>query len=230
MAGALFFTVQQASKICELPEPAILGYIQNGELIASFNQGAMSYLVLQDDLVAFMKARKMFAQMQKLLVHRVLVVDRDQNTTFILKTELERGGKVMVKVATSTKDVELSLDANVPDVMTMHLAAVQRQQDNLAGVLRRCRETRPTKLILYHNQPEVLIRDSQDVQKLVNYLKVDAVVSVASGMRPLIQKIEEVLGIVRQTRVYRPPFGPTGGAAAPPPPPPPPPPPAAPAG
>ncbi len=220
MGGTLFFTVQQASKICELPEPAMQQYIQSGELIASFNQAAMNYLILQDDLIAFMKGRKMFAQMQKLLVHRVLVVDRDQNTTFILKTELERGGKVMVRIATSTKDVELSLDANVPDVMTMHLAAVQRQQDNLAGVLRRCRETRPTKLILYHNQPDVLVKNDEATQKLVNYLKVDALVSVASGNKALIMKIEEALGIVRQTRVYKPPFGAAPPAAPPPPPPP----------
>ena len=217
MGGTFFFTVTQAAKITDLPEAAILGYIQNGELIASFNQNNMSYLVLQDDLVSFMKGRKMFAQMQKLMVSRVLVVDRDTNTTFILKSELERGGKVQVKVATSTKDVELSLDTNVPDIMTMHLAAVQRQQDNLAGVLRRCRESRPTRLVLYHNQPDSVIKDQAEVQKLIAYLKVDALVSVASGLKPLLLRIQELLGFRSQTKVYRPPFGTSTPGAAPPP-------------
>jgi hypothetical protein len=70
---------------------------------------------------------------KKIMQHKVLVVDRDTNTTFILKSELERSGKVQVKVATSTRDIELSLDATVPDIMTMHFGVTQRAQDEPPG-------------------------------------------------------------------------------------------------
>jgi hypothetical protein len=163
----------------------------------------MSYLVLQDDLLTFLRDQKMNVQIQKIMLHRVLVVDRDTNTTFILKSELERSGKVQVKVATSTRDVELSLDANVPDVMTMHFAVTQRAQDNLEGVLKRCRMTRPTKLVLYHEAPEQMIPTMPDVQKIVTSLQVDAVVSVSRGFRPLVNKIEEILGLERSHTMVR---------------------------
>ena len=204
MPATTFYTVNQVASIAELSESDVLNYIKAGELRASFNQGNMSYLILQDDLLSFLREKRLTNQIQKIMQHKVLVVDRDTNTTFILKSELERGGKVQVKVATSTRDIELSLDSNVPDVMTMHFAVTQRSQDNLEGVLKRCRMTRPTKLVLYHDAPEQMIPTMPDVQKIVTSLQVDAVVSVSRGFRPLVNKIEEILGLERSATMVRP--------------------------
>ncbi len=204
--AANFYTVSQVSNIAEISEQDVIDHIKSGALRANFNQGNMSYLVLQDDLLSFLREQRMTDQIQKIMQHRVLVVDRDTNTTFILKNELERSGRVQVKVATSTRDIELSLDANVPDVMTMHFGVTQRAQDNLEGVLKRCRLTRPTKLVLYHEAPEQMIPTMPEVQKIVAELQVDGVVSVSKGYRPLVHKIEEVLGLERsQTMVRKPP-------------------------
>jgi len=198
-----FYTVNQVASIAELGEADVLRYIKSGELRANFNQGNMSYLVLQDDLLSFLREKRLTDQIQKIMQHKVLVVDRDTNTTFILKSELERSGRVQVKVATSTRDIELSLDANVPDIMTMHFGVTQRSQDNLEGVLKRCRMTRPTKLVLYHEAPEQMIPTMPDVQKIVTGLHVDAVVSVSRGYRPLVNKIEEILGIEKTHTMVR---------------------------
>jgi len=198
-----FYTVPHVAAITELSERDILKYIEAGSLRANFNQGNMSYLILQDDLLMFMREQRLNEQIQKIMQKRVLVVDRDTNTTFILKSELERGGKVIVRVATSTRDIELSLDANVPDVMTMHFAATQRAQDNLEGVLRRCRAMRPTMLVLYHDQPEQMIKSSPEIQKVVTSLQVEGLVSVSRGFRPLVQKIEELLGLERSATIVR---------------------------
>ncbi|HTF55626.1 MAG TPA: helix-turn-helix domain-containing protein [Planctomycetota bacterium] len=208
MPATTFYTVQQVAAITELSDRDILKYIEAGALRANFNQGNMSYLILQDDLLMFMREQRLTDQIQKIMQKRVLVVDRDTNTTFILKSELERGGKVIVRVATSTRDVELSLDANVPDVMTMHFAATQRAQDNLEGVLRRCRAMRPTMLVLYHDQPEQMIKTSPEIQKVVTSLQVEGLVSVARGFRPLVQKIEELLGLDRSATIVRKPAEP----------------------
>ena len=200
-----FYTVGQVASIAEIAEADVLKYIKDGSLRANFNQGNMSYLVLQDDLLSFLREKRMTPQIQKIMQQRVLVVDRDTNTTFILKNELERSGKIQVKIATSTRDVELSLDANVPDILTTHFGVTQRTQDNLEGVLKRCRMTRPTKLVLYHEAPEQMIPTMPDVQKIVTSLQVDAVVSVSRGMRALVNKIEELLGVDKShTMVRRP--------------------------
>lgn len=203
MPASNFYTVNQVAAIAELSEGDVIKYIKSGELRANFNQGNMSYLVLQDDLLSFLREKRMNAQIQKIMQQKVLVVDRDTNTTFILKSELERSGKVQVKVATSTRDIELSLDANVPDILTTHFGVTQRAQDNLEGVLKRCRQTRPTKLVLYHEAPEQMIPTMPDVQKIVTSLQVDAVVSVSRGFRPLVNKIEEILGIERSHTIVR---------------------------
>ena len=205
MPASNFYTVNQVASIAEISEADVLRYIKDGALRANFNQGNMSYLVLQDDLLSFLREHRINDQIQKIMQHKVLVVDRDTNTTFILKSDLERSKKIQVKVATSTRDIELSLDANVPDIMTMHFAVTQRAQDNLEGVLKRCRQTRPTKLVLYHEAPEQMIPTMPDVQKIVTSLQVDAVVSVSRGFRPLVNKIEEILGVERsQTMVRKP--------------------------
>ena len=198
-----FYTVSQVASISELSESDVLRYIKDGALRAQFNQGNMSYLVLQDDLLSFLREQRLTAQIQKIMQHKVLVVDRDTSTTFILKSELERSGKVQVKLATSTRDIELSIDANVPDILTTHFGVTQRSQDNLEGVLKRCHQTRPTKLVLYHEAPEQMIPTMPDVQKIVTSLQVDAVVSVSRGYRPLVNKIEEILGIERSHTMVR---------------------------
>jgi hypothetical protein len=203
MPASNFYTVSQVADIAELPEADVLKYIKDGSLVAQFNQGNMSYLVLQDDLLSFLREHRLNDQIRKIMQLKVLVMDRDTNTTFILKNELERSGKVQVKVATSTRDIELSLDANVPDVMTTHFAVTQRSQDNLEGVLKRCRQTRPTKLVLYHEAPEQMIPTMPDVQKIVTSLQVDAVVSVSRGFRPLVNKIEELLGLEKSNTMVR---------------------------
>jgi hypothetical protein len=203
MPASNFYTVNQVAAIAEISEGDVLKYIKAGELRANFNQGNMSYLVLQDDLLSFLREKRMTEQIQKIMLHKVLVVDRDTNTTFILKSELERSGRVQVKVATSTRDIELSLDANVPDILTTHFGVTQRAQDNLEGVLKRCRQTRPTKLVLYHEAPEQMIPTMPDVQKIVTSLQVDAVVSVSRGFRPLVNKIEEILGVERSHTIVR---------------------------
>ena len=107
MPASNFYTVNQVASIAELSEGDVLRYIKSGELRANFNQGNMSYLVLQDDLLSFLREKRLTDQIQKIMQHKVLVVDRDTNTTFILKSELERSGRVQVKVATSTRDIEL---------------------------------------------------------------------------------------------------------------------------
>jgi hypothetical protein len=203
MPASNFYTVNQVASIAELTEADVLRYIKDGSLRAQFNQGNMSYLILQDDLLTFLRENRLTSQIQKIMLHKVLVVDRDTNTTFILKNELERSGKVQVKVATSTRDIELSIDANVPDILTTHFAVTQRSRDNLEGVLKRCRMTRPTKLVLYHEAPEQMIPTMPDVQKIVTSLQVDAVVSVSRGYRPLVNKIEEILGLEKSHTMVR---------------------------
>jgi len=203
------YTLAQAAQLLGMPEQQVLGFIESKHLLASFNQGLMGYMIRHDELIDFMKSRKMFAQMQKIMTSRVLLCDRDQQVQFLLRTELERGGKVVVKIATSGKEVEMAIHDHLPDVIVMHLAATQRATDNLAGLLRRARESRPIRLILYHNEPDVVIEGREDIKRIREHLKVDALVSIAGGTRKLLAAIEETLGIRRETKVtgvtaYRP--------------------------
>jgi hypothetical protein len=204
MPGQPFYTVKQAAEITELPEIQVESAITSKTLAAQFNHNIMSYVINHDDLVAFMKDRKLWKQLQKVLVSRVLLCDRDQKLTFILKNELERGGKVTVRIATSSKDAELVIDQWLPDVLVFHIAAVQRQSDSLVSVLRRAREARPVKVIIYHNQPDALFRDNAEAQKLVEYLNVDQAVSVAAGTRALLTTMMEMLGLRTTMRTIRP--------------------------
>ncbi len=204
MAGQPFYTVKQASEIVELPEVQVEGYIQQKSLAATFNHNIMSYVITHDDLIAFMKDRKLWKQLQKVMSSRVLLCDRDQKLVFILKNELERGGKVMVKIATSSKDAELVMSQWLPDVLVMHMAALQRQSDSLISVLRQARESRPVKLILYHNQPDAVIQQNEDTQKMLEYLNVDATVSIAAGTRGLLTHMMEMLGLRTTMRIIRP--------------------------
>ncbi|MBI2930538.1 MAG: hypothetical protein HYY16_02710 [Planctomycetes bacterium] len=205
MAARIVYTLAQAAQILEMPEPQVLGFIESNQLTAEFNQGLMSFMIQQDQLLEFMKSRKMFAQMQKIMMSRVLVCDRDTQLQFLLRTELERGGKVAVKIATTSKEVEIAVSEHLPDLLVMHVAAVQRATDNLEAVLRHARESRPIRLILYHNEPEIIADTREDLQRLRAQLNVDALVSIAAGTRKLLATIEELLGIRRNSTRTLPP-------------------------
>ena len=208
MPGQPFYTVKQAAELMEMPEPQVEGFVQQKILAANFIHNIMTYVITREDLVAFMKDRKLWKQLQKVMVSRVLLCDRDQKATFILKNELERGGKCEVRIATSGKDAAMIVDEWMPDLLVMHLAAVQRETDSLAGVLRRAREARPLKIVIYHNQPDALMKDNADVQRIVEYLNVDSLVSVAAGTRALLTTMMEMLGLRTTMRIIRP-FGAT---------------------
>ncbi|MBI4564483.1 MAG: hypothetical protein HY716_07315 [Planctomycetes bacterium] len=192
MNAGRFYTVAQVAKISDYSEAEILKYINSGMLNASFNQNYMNYLVLHDDLAVFLKGQNLGDRLERVAKHRVMIVDRNQQTTFILKTELERSGKVDTVAATSSRDIDLSLKMNLPDLIVMHLGAFQRTADNLASVLQRWIESRHINVLLFHDRPDAVLRDSADIQKLVADLKLE-VINVARGMKPLLQKIHQRL-------------------------------------
>lgn len=217
MAVPTFYTLRQASEITGLQESQLEDFIKRGKLTGTYNHNILSYIVLHDDLTSFMKAQGLQSLVVADRKKHVIICDRDQKIPMLLRGELERGGKVVVRQATSSKDAELQIAQEPPDAVVIHLAALQRAADGLGGVIRKARETTMLRLVVFHNDPDAVVKANPDVQRLMEHLKVDACISVAGGTRTLLYQLNEMLGLKTTMRMIRP-LGTNPGLPQPPPP------------
>lgn len=188
-----YYNLRKAAELLQESEEKVRDYIQSGRLKAQFLSNLMDYIITQEDMMKFLKDRKDFTKMKKVLTHRVVLVDRDLKVQDLVKLELGRKN-VQVRVATTDREVQLLLDDFLPDVLAVPFGATTRRTDAIRGAIEKAKAG-GRHVILYHNLLEEAFRKRADVQAAVQELHADAVVNVSRGLSPLVDAIRQALGI-----------------------------------
>lgn len=188
-----YYNLRKAAELLQESEEKVRDYIQSGRLKAQFLSNLMDYLITQEDLMKFLKDRKDFKAMRKVLTHRVVLVDRDLKVQDLVRLELGRKN-VQVRVATTDREVQLILDEFLPDVLAVPFGATTRRTDAIHGAIEKAKAA-GRHVIIYHNMLEEVFRGKADVQTAIRDLKPDAVVNVSRGLSPLVEAIRTALGI-----------------------------------
>lgn len=184
----------KAAQMLGITEEEVLELIKAGRLKANYLHNVASYMISHNDIVQYLKKTKNFKTIAKVLTHRVLLIDRDPDFQDLIQMELERGGKVQVKIATSDRDVGILINEFVPDLILCHLAATLRQADRVGDNLKRAKEQKKTYLIIYHNYaPDVCGKNAQ-IQEQIWKAGADEVVSISAGARALLLAVGKRLG------------------------------------
>jgi len=188
-----YYSLKQAAEILREPEDRILDYIRSGRVKAQFLTNLMDYIITHEDLMMFLKEKKDFGTMKKVLSYRVVLADRDLQVQDLLKLELGRKN-VHVRLATTDREVQLLLADFLPDVVAVPLAATQRAVDPILGGIEKARADR-RQVIVYHNLLESVFQSRIDVHVHLQKLRPDVIVNVSQGFTPLMDAIKKGLGL-----------------------------------
>lgn len=192
MITKAFYTLDQAAATLRMPPEELAAAIKSGRLKANFLGNLGTYMIARDDLMNFMKSKKDWKGLRKELRPRVLIVDRDSETTTLLQTELESGLDVDARLATSEGDIFTLLDQYVPDLIAIHIGATLRRRDQIREALTKAK-AKHAKLIVYHRYGAEFLEAAADMREHIESLQADAIVALGTKVRPLVDKIAEFL-------------------------------------
>lgn len=193
MESLNYYSLKKAASLLQEPEEKVLDYIRSGRLKAQFLTNIMDYIITHEDLMAFLKQKKDFGTMRKVLTHRVIIVDRDLKIQDVCKLDLARK-QIQVRIATTDREVQLLVDEFLPDIVAVNLGATTRSVDPIRGALEKARAAKRI-VVIYHNYLESTFQEKPDLQAHVKRLAPDYVVNISRGLSPLLDIIKKVLGV-----------------------------------
>ncbi len=193
MESLHYYSLKKAASILQEPEDRVLEYIRTGRLKAQFLTNIMDYIITHEDLMRFLKDKKDFGTMRKVLAHRVILVDRDLKIQDVVKLDLGRKN-VQVRVATTDREVGLLIDEFLPDAVAVNLGATTRAVDPIKTALGKAKAARRA-VIVYHNLLEDVFKGKAELQQHLQDLQPDFVVSIARGLSPLVEAIKKAVGV-----------------------------------
>lgn len=193
MESLNYYSLKKAASLLQEPEEKVLDYIRSGRLKAQFLTNIMDYIITHEDLMAFLKQKKDFGTMRKVLTHRVVIVDRDLKIQDVCKLDLARK-QIQVRVATTDREVQLLIDEFLPDIVAVNLGATTRTVDPIRGAIEKARAAKRI-IVIYHNYLESIFQEKLEVQAHIKKLAPDYVVNISRGLGPLLDIIRKALGV-----------------------------------
>jgi hypothetical protein len=193
MESLNYYSLKKAAAILQEPEEKVLDYIRSGRLKAQFLTNIMDYIITHEDLMSFLKQKKDFGTMRKVLTHRVVIVDRDLKIQDVCKLDLARK-QIQVRVATTDREVQLLIDDFLPDVLAVNLGATTRTVDPIRGAIEKAKAAKRI-LIVYHNLLESSLQEKPEIQAHIQRLGPDYTVNISRGLSSLLDTIKKALGV-----------------------------------
>jgi len=195
MVTNTFYLPAKAAELLGVSEEQVRLLIETGKLRAEYRENLANFVISHNDVISFLKTSKDFKTIQKVLSHRVLVVDRDPAFQDLIRMELQRRANVQVRVATSERDVALQAEEFLPDLILVHAGALVRQSDRVVEILASAKVRRRIAVVVYHNFPPGMIEEQKATQEGIRRLEPEEVLSVHQGTRPLMEAISRRLGL-----------------------------------
>ncbi len=192
MSTQAIYTPAKAAQMIGCTESQVLDHIRGGRIKAAFMENIANYVITHDDLLAFLKASKNFQTVAKMVVRRVLLIDRNPVAQDVLRMDLPRA-QFEVRVATSPREVSVIAGEYRPDVICVHLGAVARSKDPLPPALVRARAVSKCPIILYHDFTPTIVA-SPEMLEHIQGISPDVMVTIDKGMRMLVEAIRGTLG------------------------------------
>ena len=196
MVTSRMFTLGKASKMCGVSETDLADAIKDRRLNAQYVQPTLSYMVTQDDLMAYLKARKDWKGLQKVVRPRVVLLDREQDLTSIVRIQLKRDDKVELSVVTSPEDFLRLSEVTLPDLVAVCLPALMRGEGSVVyDAVARIRRQSRLYLIVYFRGEAGYLAAHPEVEQTLGPLAPDAILPLTGPVAPLIRKIYELAGV-----------------------------------
>jgi len=196
-----YYTVAEASQAFGTPAEKLRMAISNGLLPGQMSHNIGDYMIKAEDLAAFLRMKKTDLKVNEKI--KVLIIDDEVNFANIVKLELERDARLLVRYASWGRDGvrvagEFSPDLCLIDFMLPDTTGLQVLQQ-----IRGLQQQKATKVLVYSAHTREAISANPGLEEQLRALGADEFMSKSAGLRALLIKVYGLLGLESTTKVMR---------------------------
>jgi CheY-like chemotaxis protein len=197
------YSLPEAAKIAGVSEDELRCAIKDGLLQAEFLQNTGEYHLSSRELDLYLRRSRNTPLYSGIRKKRVLIVDDEINFANIMKLELERDSRIEAKFATWGKDGVMMAESYQPDLCLIDFMLPDITGDDVLAALHNQRQDRRCRVVVYSAHTRDAIRQHPNLEARLMELGADEFLSKSAGMRVLISKVYELLGMESQTKVMK---------------------------
>ncbi len=197
------YSLPEAARVANVSEDELRCAIKDGLLRAELHQNTGEHSIEAADLTYYLRRSRYMLPTSGPRKCRILIIDDEINFANILKIELERDPRIEAKFATWGKDGVMMARNYVPDLCLIDFMLPDITGDQVLASIRGLKALRMTKVVVYSAHTREAIRQNPNLEERLRELGADEFISKSGGMRPLIVKCYEMLGLDTKTRIFR---------------------------
>jgi CheY-like chemotaxis protein len=197
------YSLAEAAKVAGVSEDELRCAIKDGLLQAQFFQNTGEHQVSADELTVYLRRSRNAALPSGPRKRRILIIDDEINFANIMKLELERDPRLEAKFATWGKDGVTMAETYSPDLCLIDFMLPDITGDEVLAALRELKQLKKAKMVIYSAHTREAIKQNPNLEARLNELGADEFLSKSAGMRALIVRVYELLGLDTQTKVIK---------------------------
>ena len=195
-------TLPEAARLAGVSEDELRCAIKDGLLQAQMLQNTGEYHLLNSELDLYMRRSRNTPLMTGMRKRRVLIIDDEINFANIMKLELERDQRIEAKFATWGRDGVMMAESYKPDLCLIDFMLPDITGDDVLAAIQSHRDRR-MKMVVYSAHTREAIKQHPNLEARLLELGADEFLSKSAGMRALIAKVFELLGLDTGTKIIK---------------------------
>src|SRR5436190_1743789 len=196
------YTLPEAAKLAGVSEDELRCAIKDGLLQAQFLQNTGEYHLPAKELDLYLRRSRNIPLATGIRKRRVLIIDDEINFANIMKLELERDPRIEAKFATWGKDGVMMAENYKPDLCLIDFMLPDITGDDVMEAIQSHRDRR-MKMVVYSAHTREAIKMHPNLEARLMELGADEFLSKSAGMRALIAKVFELLGLEVGPRIAK---------------------------
>ena len=194
------YSLPQAAQLAGISADELRCAIKDGLLRAQFLENIGEYQVSATDIADYMK-RSQKTALPSSSRKKILIIDDEINFANIMKLELQRDLRIEAKFVTWGKDGVRLAKSWQPDLCLIDFMLPDIMGDEvLIGLNQHLQQT---KMVVYSAHTREAIKDHPNLEQRLSRLGANDFISKSAGMRALILKCYELLGLDTNTGPLR---------------------------
>ena len=195
-------SLPEAARLAGVSEDELRCAIKDGLLQAQFLQNTGEYHLANAELDLYLRRSRNTPLLSGLRKRRVLIIDDEINFANIMKLELERDPRIEAKFATWGRDGVMMAENYKPDLCLIDFMLPDITGDDVLAAIQSHRDRR-MKIVIYSAHTREAIKQHPNLEARLLELGADEFLSKSAGMRALISKVFELLGLDSTTKILK---------------------------
>jgi CheY-like chemotaxis protein len=202
--SAKTYSLPEAARLAGVSEDELRCAIKDGLLQAELQQNTGQVHVPQGELDLYLRrSRNTSLAAAGPRKKRILIIDDEINFANIMKLELERDPRLEAKFATWGRDGVTMAETYEPDLCLIDFMLPDITGDEVLAALRGMKATKRARMVVYSAHTRDAIKAHPNLEERLQQLGADEFLSKSAGMRALIARVYEMLGMESQTKIRR---------------------------